>query len=99
MFCETFYETFCEMWSLKISADCYREDFQIHILSRNIARELNDKRTEKEKKKSLRAEQFLRIACSQENAYEGSERQRRDDVTRNEIECILYRERLMSHDI
>ncbi len=54
--------------------------------------ELNDKRTEKGKKKSLRTEQFLRIACSQERAYEDSERQRKDDVTRNEIECISYRE-------
>ena len=70
------------------SADCYSRDLRMHVVSRNTARELNDKRTEKGKKKSVIAEQFLRIACSQERAYEALERQRRDDVTRNEIECI-----------
>ena len=99
MFCEAFYEAFCEVWSLKISADCYREDFRIHILSRNTARELDGKRTEEGKKEPLRAEQPLRVACSQEGAYEDSEEQRRDGVARNEIECTSYRERLMSHDI
>ncbi len=99
MSCEAFYEAFCEMWSLEISAGCYREDFQIHILPRNTARELDGKRTEEGKKKSLGTEQPLRVACSQEGAYEGSEEQRRDGVTRNGIECTSYRERLMSHDI
>jgi len=60
----------------------------MHIISRNTARELNDKRTEKRKKKSVKIEQFLRVACSQERAYEALEKQRRDNVTLNEIECI-----------
>ncbi len=68
-------------------------------MPRNIARELDDKRTEKRKKEPLGAKQPLRIACCQEGTYEDLERQRRDDVTRNEIECISYKERLMSHDI
>ncbi len=70
------------------SADCYSRDLRMHIISRNTARELNDKRTEKRKKKSVKIEQFLRVACSQERAYEALEKQRRDDVTLNEIECI-----------
>jgi len=70
------------------SADCYSKDLRMHIISRNTARELNDKRTEKRKKKSVKIEQFLRVACSQERAYEALEKQRRDDVTLNEIECI-----------
>jgi len=89
--CKTFYETFCEVWFMKIdddSADCYSRDLWMHVISRNTARELNDKRTKKRKKKSVRTEQFLRIACNQEKAYKALERQRRDDVTRNEIECI-----------
>ncbi len=69
------------------SADCYSRDLRMHVVSRNTARELNDKRTEKGKKKSIRAEQSLRIACSQERTYEALEKQRRDGVTRNEIEC------------
>jgi len=89
---ETFYETFCEIWFMKInddSADCFIENLWMHIISRNTARELNDKRTKKGKQKLLKAEQFLRIACSQEKAYEASEKQRRDCVTRNEIECAF----------
>ncbi len=70
------------------SADCYSRDLRMHIISRNTARELNDKRTEKRKKKSVKIEQFLRVACSQERAYEALEKQRRDNVTLNEIECI-----------
>lgn len=68
-------------------------------MPRNIARGLDDKRTEKRKKKPLRVEQPLRVACCQEGAYEDLERQRRDNVTRNRIECISYKERLMGHDI
>ncbi len=70
------------------SADCYSRDLWMHIISRNTARELNDKRTEKRKKKSVKIEQFLRVACNQERAYKALEKQRRDDVTLNEIECI-----------
>jgi hypothetical protein len=69
------------------SADCYRRDLRMHVVSRNTARELNGKRTEKGKKESVRAEQPLRVACSQEGAYEALEGQRRDDVARNGIEC------------
>lgn len=69
------------------SAGCYSRDLRMHVIPRNTARELNDKRTEKGKKKSVRAEQSLRVACSQERAYEALERQRRDGVTRNGIEC------------
>ncbi len=86
-----FYETFCKVWFMKIdddSADCHSKDLRMHVVSRNTARELNDKRTEKRKKKSVRIEQFLRIACSQEKTYEALERQRRDDVTLNKIKCI-----------
>ncbi len=46
------------------SANYYSKDLRMHVISRNTARELNDKRKEKKKKKSVRAEQFLRIACS-----------------------------------
>ena len=41
------------------------------------------------KRKSLRAEQPSRVACSQEGAYEASEKQRRDDVARNRIGCTF----------
>ncbi len=71
------------------SAGCFIEDLRMHIVSRNTARELNDKRTKKGKQNLLRAEQSLRVACNQEGAYEASEKQRRDCVTRNEIECAF----------
>ena len=71
------------------SADCFIEDLRMHIVSRNTARELNGKRTKKGKQNLLRTEQFLRVACNQERAYEASEKQRRDCVTRNEIECAF----------
>ena len=69
------------------SADCYSKDLRMHVVSRNTARELNGKRTEKEKKESMGAEQFLRVACSQQEAYEALKGQRRDDVARNGIGC------------
>ena len=68
------------------SADCFIEDLRMHIVSRNTARELNGKRTKEVKQELLRAGQFLRVACSQERAYEASVKQRRDCVARNEIE-------------
>ncbi len=55
------------------SADCCSRDLRMYVVSRNTARELNGKRTEKGKKESVRTEQFLRIACSQERAYEALE--------------------------
>ena len=55
------------------SADCCSRDLWMYVVSRNTARELNDKRTEEGKKESVRAEQFLRIACSQERTYEALE--------------------------
>jgi len=67
-------------------AGCFIEDLRMHIVSRNTARELDGKRTKKGKQELLRAEQPLRVACSQERAYEASEKQRRDCVARNGIE-------------
>lgn len=91
VFCKMFYNTFCEIWFMKIDddlADCYSRDFWMHIVLRNTARELNNKRTKKRNKKSVRIEQFLRVACNQKKAYKALERWRRDYVTRNEIQCI-----------
>jgi len=68
---------------------CSIGDLRMHIVSRNTARGLNDKRTKKGKQELLRVEQSLRVACSQEGAYEASKEQRRDCVTRNEIGCAF----------
>lgn len=38
------------------SADCYSEDFRMHLVSKISEYELNDKRTEKGKEKQLKAE-------------------------------------------
>jgi len=45
----------------------------MYVVPRNTARGLNDKRTEEGKKESVGAEQPLRVACSQEKAYEALE--------------------------
>jgi len=61
----------------------------MYVVPRNTARGLNDKRTEEGKKESVGAEQPLRVACSQEKAYEALEWQRRDGVARNGIGCTF----------
>jgi len=69
--------------------DCFIKDLRMHIVSRNTTRELNDKRTKKEKQELLGVKQSLRVACSQEGTYEASKEQRRDCVTRNGIGCAF----------
>jgi hypothetical protein len=68
---------------------CSIGDLRMHIVSRNTARGLNDKRTKKGKQELLGVEQSLRVACSQEGAYKASKEQRRDCVTRNGIGCAF----------
>jgi len=68
-------------------AGCYSRDLRMHVVPRNTARGLDGKRTEEGKKESVGAEQPLRVACSQEGAYEALEGQRRDGVVRNGIGC------------
>jgi hypothetical protein len=68
-------------------AGCYSGDLRMHVVPRNTTRRLDDKRTEEGKKESVGAKQPLRVACSQEVAYEALEGQRREGVARNGIGC------------
>jgi len=48
---------FCEIWFIKInynSTDCYNKNFQVHIILRNTMHKLNNKETEKKKKKIIK---------------------------------------------
>jgi len=70
-------------------AGCSIGDLRMHIVPRNTARRLDGKRTKEGKQELLGAGQPLRVACSQEGAYEASEEQRRDCVARNGIGCAF----------
>jgi len=54
-------------------AGCCSRDLRMYVVPRNTARGLDGKRTEEGKKESVGAEQPLRVACSQEGAYEALE--------------------------
>ena len=71
------------------SADCYSKDLRMYIVSKHTTRELNSKRTKKEKQKLLKIEQFLRNVCRKEKTYEALKKQCRNNVTRNEIKCVF----------